>query len=134
MDRRRIMNGNRGRNEIAAPNGNLLRLSEEREIAIYQRDGVAWIADFSGGRGELFTAGEWFALNGCGSVLRRAGVDSSVPLPARLAERIERLHGAEDRAPLAALGAWLRDGLARFSGALSCRTPAGELSPRMQRS
>ena len=128
------MNGNRGRNETAVPNGSLLRLGEEREIAIYQRDGVAWIADFRGGRGELFTAGEWFALNGRGSVLRRVDLDSIAPLPARLIERIERLHGAEDRARLAALAARLRNGLARFCHELSCRAPAGALSPRMQRS
>jgi hypothetical protein len=124
------MNGNLVRDEAAAPNGNLLRLGETREIAIYQRDGVAWVADFRGGRGELFTVGEWFALNGRGSVLRRAGLASIVPLPARLVERIERLHGAEDRVPLAALAARLRDRLARFSRELSCRTPAGALSPR----
>ena len=128
------MDGNLGRDETAVRNGCLLRLGEEREIAIYLRDGVAWIADFRGGRGELFTAGEWFALNGRGSVLRRVGLDSIATLPARLVERIERLHSAEDRAPLAALGARLRDRLARFSRALSCRTPAGALSPRMQRS
>ena len=62
---------NVNRDQTAVPNGNLLRLGE-REIAIYQRDGVAWVADFRGGRGEIFTAGEWFALNGRGRVLRRA--------------------------------------------------------------
>ncbi|MGB7542806.1 MAG: hypothetical protein WBM28_12420 [Burkholderiales bacterium] len=128
------MNGDRGRDETAVPNGSLLRLGEEREIAIYQRDGVAWVADFRGGCAELFTAGEWFALNGRGSALRRMGLDSIVPLPARLIERIERLHGAEGRVPLAVLLARLRDRLARFSRELSCRAPAGALSPRMQRS
>ena len=124
------MNGNRGRDEAAVPNGSLLRLSEECEVAIYQRDGVAWIADFRGARAELFTACEWFALNGHGSLVRRAGPASIVPLPARLVERIERLHGAKDRAPLAALGAQL----ARFCHELSCRAPAGVPSPRTQRS
>jgi hypothetical protein len=97
------MNGNCGRNERAAPDGSLLRLSETREIAIYQRDGVAWIADFRSGRGELFTVGEWFALNGRSSLLRRAGLEPVAPLPARVIEGIERLHGAEKQAPLAAL-------------------------------
>ena len=125
------MNGIPGRNEAAVPDGSLLRLSETREIAIYQRDGVAWVADFRGGRGELFTAGEWFALNGRGSALRRAGPDSMVPLPADVIGRIERLHGAEDRAPLSALVARLRDRLARFSRELSCRAPAVALGPRL---
>ena len=124
------MNGNRGRDETAVQNGSLLRLGEEREIAIYPRDGVVWVADFRGGRGELFTVGEWFALNGRGSLLRRAGLDSIVPLPADVIERIGRLHGAEDRAPLAALAARLVDRLAEFSRELSCRTPTGALSPR----
>jgi hypothetical protein len=124
------MNGNSGRNEAEATDGSLLRLGDEREIAIYRRDGVAWVADFRGGRGELFTAGEWFALNGRGSALRRAGTESIAPLPARVIERIERLHGAEDRAPLADLAAWLRDRLKSFCHELSCRTPTAARSRR----
>ena len=123
------MNGNLGRNEAAVPDGSLLRLSETREIAIYQRDGVAWVADFRGGHGELFTVGEWFALNARGSVLRRAGLASIAPLPASTIERIERLHGAEDRAPLSALVARLRDRLAMFLRELSCRALAVALGP-----
>jgi len=122
------MNGNLGRNEAAVPNGSLLQLGAEREIAIYQRDGVAWIADFRGGRGELFTAGEWFALNGRGSVLRRVDLDSIAPLPARLIERIERLHGVEESVSLAAPATRLLERVARFWHELSCRPP------RMQRS
>jgi hypothetical protein len=85
------MNGNR---ERTALEGSLLRVGETREIAIYRRGGVAWIADFRAGAGELFTPGEWFALNGA-SALRRA---SSAPLPAEAIGKIERLHGV---APLA---------------------------------
>src|SRR3979490_1466401 len=124
------MNGDHGGSEAAAPTGTLLRFSETREIAIYQRDGVAWIADFRGARAELFTACEWFALNGHGSLVRRAGPASIGGLPADVIERMERLHGAKDRAPLAALGAQL----ARFCHELSCRAPAGVPSPRTQRS
>lgn len=111
-------------------NGNLLQLGEAREVAIYRRNGVAWVADFRGGRSELFTVGEWFALNGRGSLLRRAVPDSVGPLPADVIERIERLHGAEGLAPLAALGERLRDSLTRFSRAISCRVLAVALSPR----
>ena len=124
------MNGNPTRNEPTVENGNLLRLGEYREIAIYLRGGAAWVADFRGVRGELFTARGWFALNGRASLLRRAGLASITPLPAEVIERIARLHGAGDRAPLAALAAWLRNHLARFSRQLSrC---AGALSPRTQ--
>jgi hypothetical protein len=109
--------------------GNLLRLSETREIAIYQRNGVAWVADFGGGRGELFTVGEWFALNGRGSALRRVGCDASDPLPADVIERIERLHSAEDQAPLYDLLARLRDRLVSSCRGLSCRAPGVALGP-----
>ncbi len=57
------MDENARRDRTEVQNGSLLRLSESREIVIYRRDGVAWVADFRGGRGEPFTAGEWFALN-----------------------------------------------------------------------
>lgn len=83
------MNGN---SEILE--GSFLRLGESREIAIYRRGGVAWVADFRAGRGQLFTAGEWFALNGRGSALRRA---EPAPLPAGVIERIERLHAPAKR-------------------------------------
>jgi hypothetical protein len=126
------MNGNHGRDEAAVENGKLLRLGECREIAIYRRGGVTWVADFRGARAELFTPGEWFAFNGRSSLLRRAGRDSIAPLPADVIARIARLHGAEDRAPLAALAARLRHRLARFSNEFSCR--AGALDPRTQRS
>ena len=127
------MNGNPGRNEAAVENGNLLQLGECREIAIYRRDGVAWVADFRGPRAELSTARAWFALNGRSSLLRRAAPASIVPLPADVIERIERLHGAQDRAPPSALAARLRDCLARFSRGLSCRAPVVVLSPHTQR-
>ena len=118
------MNGYRGGNEAAVPEGSLLRLGETREIAIYQRDGVAWVADFRGGRGELFTVGEWFAINGRGRLLRRAGLAPIAPLPANVIERIERLHGAEDRAPLSALEERLGGRVAGFFRELSCRASA----------
>jgi hypothetical protein len=116
---------NPGSNEAKVEHGNLLRLGETREIAIYQR-GAAWVADFRGGRGELFTASAWFALNGRWSLLRRAGLGSFAsiaPLPAEVIESIERLHRAEDRAPLGALATWL-------GGRLERLYPV----PRMQRS
>ena len=112
------MDGNHGRNDTeAALDGSLLRLSDTREIAIYQRDGIAWIADFRGASGELFTVGEWFALNGQGRALRRA--EPATPLPARLLEAIERLHRAQDPVPLAVLLGSLRESLAGYPACLS---------------
>lgn len=76
--------------------GNLLRLGERREIAIYLRDGTTWIADFQDGRGEIFTVGAWFSLNnggrGLGPAQRRLVSESVTPLPEEVVERIEHLH------------------------------------------
>jgi hypothetical protein len=80
--------------------GNLLRLGETREIAIYRRGGLAWVADFRSGRGELCTPGVWFALNAPCSALR-AGLGGLEPLPAEVIGRIEALHAAAERSPLA---------------------------------
>jgi hypothetical protein len=123
-----------GWNEEAVENGNLLRHGETREIAIYQRGGLVWVADFRGGRGELFAAADWFAVHGHGSLLHRAGLGAVAPLPTDVIERIERLHAAEDRAGLLAPTARLLDRLARFCHALSHRAPAGAPVPRAQRS
>lgn len=87
-DGRRAVNGNR---ERAVIEGSLLLLGETREIAIYRHGGCAWVADFKGGVGELYTPGEWFALNGA-RALRRA---SGAPLAAEVIGKIERLHGAQ---------------------------------------
>ena len=128
------MTRNPGRNEAAVESGNLLRLGETRTIAIYQRGGAAWVADFKGAGGELFAASTWFALNGRSSLVRRTGPASIAPLPAEVIERIERLHAAEDRATLAAVAARFLDRLARTCHELSRRTPIGVLGPHSQRS
>src|SRR6476660_7203761 len=55
------------KSEIApAIQGQLLRLSERREVAIYLRGGMLWIADFIDGSGELVDPAEWFRFN-CGT-------------------------------------------------------------------
>jgi hypothetical protein len=129
-----MMNRNSGRDEEAVENGTLLRHGETREIAIYQRGGLVWVADFRGGQGELFTAADWFAVHGHGSLLHRAGLGAVAPLPADVIERIERLHAAEDRAGMPALTARFLDRLTRFCRGLSRRAPAGATVPRTQRS
>jgi hypothetical protein len=78
--------------------GQLLRRSERREVAIYLRDGKLWIADFIDGVGELIEPAAWFRFN-CGTpwarrAHRRMLFESAVPLSADLASRIERLHCA----------------------------------------
>jgi hypothetical protein len=76
--------------------GQLLRLSERREVAIFLRDGALWVADFVDGQGALIDAITWFRFN-CGALStaharRRMVLESATPLSEELVERIERLH------------------------------------------
>jgi hypothetical protein len=74
--------------------GNLLRLSEIREVAIYLRKGAAWVADFNSGRAELHSASAWYTTGG-GRMLvhaqRRDAVETISPLPDEVVRRIESL-------------------------------------------
>jgi hypothetical protein len=93
-----------------------LRAGDRREIAIYLRDGTAWVADFKGSRGEISTAGAWFALNR-GWASRRAVLNAVTPLPQELEERIERLHRhMEEHSDAPAIARALASLLARFAG------------------
>ena len=76
--------------------GQLLRLSERREVAIYLRDGALWVADFVDGCGTLTEAATWFRFN-CASpaswhLRRRMALESAMPLSSDLVARIEQLH------------------------------------------
>ncbi len=77
--------------------GQLLRQSERREVAIFLRDGALWVADFIDGQGQLIDATTWFRFN-CGALStsharRRMVLESAVPLSEALVAKIERLHG-----------------------------------------
>ena len=83
--------------------GQLLRLSARREVAIYLLDGTLWVADFVDGNGELFEPETWFRFN-CGSpdtreAQRRMLRESSLPLSADTAMKIEELHRVAGEAP-----------------------------------
>jgi hypothetical protein len=76
--------------------GQLLRLSERREVAIYLRSDNLWVADFIDGHGELVEAKTWFRFN-CGAhaayhARRRMVREAAIPLSGELIARIERLH------------------------------------------
>ena len=76
--------------------GQLLRLSARREVAIYLLDGTLWVADFVDGNGELFEPETWFRFN-CGSpsardAQRRTLLESGLPLSADIVAKIENLH------------------------------------------
>jgi len=78
--------------------GQLLRLSAHRTVAVYLRDGVICVADFIDGGGMLVDVVTWFRFN-CGTpanadATRRSVFESALPLSAEMAERIEALHRA----------------------------------------
>ena len=77
--------------------GQLLRQNKRREVAIFLRDGVLWVADFIDGQGELIGATTWFRFN-CATPLAtharwRMVVESATPLSEDLVRRIECLCG-----------------------------------------
>jgi hypothetical protein len=77
--------------------GQVLRLSERREVAIFLRDGALWVADFVDGDGALMDAITWFRYFNCSAqstadARRRLVLESATPLSEALVERIERLH------------------------------------------
>jgi hypothetical protein len=92
---RSIMNTTRECTSASPIQGSLLRLSEHREVAIYLREGAAWVADFNNGRAELHSASAWYTT-GDGRMLvhaqRRDVVETISPLPDEVARRIESLH------------------------------------------
>jgi hypothetical protein len=85
-----------GNRFATAIQGQLLRWSERREVAIYLRQDALWVADFIDGDGELIDAVTWFRFN-CGTPFtsyarRRMILESAMPLSGQLAARIESLH------------------------------------------
>jgi hypothetical protein len=85
-----------GNRFATAIQGQLLRWSERREVAIYLRKDALWVADFIDGDGELIDAATWFRFN-CATPFtsyarRRMILESAMPLSGQLAARIECLH------------------------------------------
>jgi hypothetical protein len=75
--------------------GQLLRHSVHREVAIFLWDGVLWVADFIDGEGKLIDATTWIRFN-CGALSspharRRMVLEAAVPLSEALAAKIGRL-------------------------------------------
>jgi len=71
-------------------NGHMIHLGVGHSIAIYERNGVRWVAEFRDGCGELAHADLWFrsyagGLRYCHN--RRAALQSSIPLTAEVLEK-----------------------------------------------
>ena len=80
----------------ASIQGQVLRLSARREVALYLRQGTLWVADFIDGRGALIDPSTWIRFN-CATpsaiaTRRRMLRESAVPVSAELAHCIESLH------------------------------------------
>jgi hypothetical protein len=104
--------------------GQLLRLSEHRAVAIYLREGSTWVADFVDGSGLLVDVDTWVRFN-CGTpanshACRRIARESAIPLSTELSARIESLHQLA--------GSRRRSALARWVDALSAAVFRGRLA------
>jgi len=75
--------------------GQVLRLSERHEAALFLHDGNLWIADFVNGDGELMDVITWIRFNcggpSAGKMQQRMTLESAIPLSKELAGRIEAL-------------------------------------------
>lgn len=75
-------------------NGYVIGRGGAHSIAIYERSGVSWVAEFRDGRGELMNANTWFYFHAerLGYWNRRQAYKSVQPLTPAMLEEIERLH------------------------------------------
>ena len=87
-------------NVRAAPliNGHLIALDAGHSIAIYERNGEGFVAEFRDGHASLEYAGSWFRFNS--GVLRclrgRTALEFSMPLTPKMLQKIERLHAESE--------------------------------------
>ena len=65
-----------------------------RSIAMYERNGVSWVAEFHEGYGEIMNANAWFYFHAerLGYWRLRQAYRSTKPLPPLILKEIERLH------------------------------------------
>jgi hypothetical protein len=89
------MNTDKERGRTTPLQGQILRRSERREVAIFLLDDALWVADFVDGQGELIDAVSWFRYHCAGTSVthaeRRMLLESALPLSSDLTARIESL-------------------------------------------
>ena len=89
------MNTKRESQAQASIQGYVIGRGGAHSIAIYERNGVSWVAEFRGDDdGEVMNANTWFYFHAerLGYWHQGQGYRSSEPLPPRMLEAIERLH------------------------------------------
>lgn len=90
----------------SAISGHVIHVSDGHSVAIYQRNGVCWVADFQWGAGQLVDAASWFRFHA--GVLRYShrrraeALETMTPISPELAEQLERLHRPAAPNPAAA--------------------------------
>ena len=82
----------------ASISGYVIGRGGAHSIAIHERNGVSWVAEFRDGRGELMNANTWFYFHAerLGYWNRHQAYKSAQPLPPSMLEAIERLHGERE--------------------------------------
>ena len=89
------MNAKRECHTEASVNGYVIGRGGAHSIAIYERNGVSWVAEFRGDDdGEVMNANTWFYFHAerLGYWHQGQGYRSAEPLPPRMLDAIERLH------------------------------------------
>ena len=79
--------------------GQILRRSARREVALFLRGETLWVADFVDGHGEIIDAVTWIRFN-CGASnaqVRRMALESTLPLSDDLVARILALDEPEEQ-------------------------------------
>ena len=79
--------------------GHMITPGPGHSIAIYERSGERYVAEFRDGYGEFESADTWFRFRS--GVLRycpngRAALESPMPLTPEMLQKIERLHAASE--------------------------------------
>lgn len=74
-------------------NGHMISLGVGRLIAVYERDGERYVAEFRDGSGELEKANSWFRVHAPALRYPNGRIELlSAALPPEIVEKIERLH------------------------------------------
>src|SRR5512146_2373677 len=95
VERAKSMNGDANLEAVRSIQGQILRRTDRREVAIFLCGGALWVADFVDGHGELIDAVTWFRFHCADTAVthaeRRMLHESATPLSPELSARIESL-------------------------------------------